>query len=395
MSPERIRVVHCISALRIGGTEGQLAELITRLPRERFEQLLVLVTGGGPLLERVRGAGCRVVELGFGFKGGLALSGRLALIKALLRYWQELRAFRPDIVHAQLFWANVLSVTAARLARVPVVITARRALDRGDEEPRWARHALNLANRFTTSILANSDAVRRDTLAHERVRPESVTVIPNGVPVELYGREHPDGVRRELNLPEESAVLVTVANLRPVKGHEDLLRAVALLRRSHPGLRLLLAGRDGGILPRLQSLARELDLGERVIPLGERRDVPRLLAAADVAVQPSHREGFPNAILEAMSAGRPVVATAVGGNPEALRDGIDGFLVPPRDPPALAAAIDRLLSSPELRRRMGESARRRVEAEFSMERMVQRVAAWYESLARAPRAVAAVAKAPD
>ncbi len=384
-SPGRIRIVHCIPDMSVGGTEGQLAELIGRLPRDRFDQVLVLVKRGGSLLGCVRDAGCRVVELGYAVEGGrFDLRGRLALGRALARYRQELRAFRPDIVYAQLFWANLLSVAVGRLAGVPTIITGRRALSRGDQDRSWMRHAQNLANRFTTSVVANSEAVRRDVLAHERVRPEIVTVIPNGVALEPYARERPESVRRQLGVPDGSVVLVTVASLHAVKGHVDLLRAAARLRERHPDLRLLLPGRDAGMLPRLREMVRELGLERRAMLLGERSDVPRLLAAADVVVQPSHEEGFSNAVLEGMSAGRAVVATAVGGNPEAVRDGIDGLLVPPRDPVALAAAIDRLASDPELRRRMGKSARERVEAEFSMDRMVQRFAAWCESLASGP-----------
>lgn len=361
----------------------QLAELISRLPPERFEQMLVLVSGGGQLLERVRAAGCHVVELGFGVSGGrFQLTRRLGFAGALERYRRELRAFRPHVVQGQLFWSNFMSVAAGRLAGVPAIVTSRLSLNASDRGPRWKGVVQNVANRFTTAVFVNSEAVRRDVLAHERVRPEIITVIPNGVVLELYGQERPEPVRRELGVPDGSVVLVTVANLRPLKGHEDLLHAAALLRVRHPNLWLLFAGRDKGIVPRLKALSEELGLADRVVLLGERRDVPRLLAAADIVVHPSHQEGFSNAILEGMSAARPVVTTAVGGSPEAVRDGIDGFLVPARQPPALAAAIDRLASNPELRRRMGESARERVKAEFSMERMVQRFAAWYELLAR-------------
>jgi glycosyltransferase involved in cell wall biosynthesis len=357
-----IRIVHCISEMTIGGAEAQLAELIGGLPRDRFEQMLVLVKGGGPLVERVRAAGCRVVELGYGLAG------------------DELRAFRPDIVQGQLFWSNLLSVAAGRMAGVPTIVTSRLALSCHDREPRWMKHALNLANRFTTAIFANSEAVRRDVLAHERVRPERIVVIPNGVVLEQFGRERPEVLRHELGLERAGVVLVTVANLHAVKGHEELLQAVARLRDRHPDLHLLLPGRDRGMLPRLRAIIGELALDGQVSVLGERNDIPRLLAAADIFVHPSREEGFSNAILEGMSAGKPVVATAVGGNPEAVRDGVDGLLVPPRDPDALAAAIDRLASDRALRERMGESGRQRIATEFSMARMIERFAAWYESL---------------
>lgn len=379
---ERIRIVHCVPEMNVGGREGQLTELICRLPSDRFEQLLVVFQRDGALVERVRSAGCRVVELGYEQPHSrIDPRFHLELLRTVARYWRQLRAFEPDVLHAQLFWGNLLSVAAGRLAGVPAIVTSRLRLRRGRHARRWMRLADDVANRFTTVLFANSEAVRRDVLAHERIDPDIIRVIPNGVNLTRLRGVDAEGQRRELGLSDGDLVLIAVANLHPYKGHGDLLRALAQLRPAFPNLRLLLPGRDEGEGARLSALIEELGLTGHVHLLGERRDVPALLSLADVAVHPSHQEGFSNSVLEAMGAGCPMVVTDVGGNPEAVRDGVDGFVVPSRDPAALAGAMEKLLRDPALRARMGESARRRIEEQFSLERMIERFTALYESLA--------------
>ena len=383
---EKIRLTHCIGSLRLGGAEKQLVELICRLPRERFEQSLVLVDGGGPLVERVRRAGCEVVELGYMRKFNLlSPTCEWVLFRALFRYLRHLRRSRPHILHAQLFWANILSVLVGRLAGAPVILTSRRQLGHFKSGRPFLRMFENLANRWTSAIFANSATVRRDVLAHERVRPELIEIIYNGVDLEAFGRPDPEPARREFQIQPGERVLIAVANLHPYKGHEDLLRAVSQLLPQHPTLRLLLPGRDQGAQARLKGLIRDLKLEGRAQLIGERKDIPALLTLAEIVIHPSHQEGFSNSILEAMAAGKPLIVTDVGGNPEAVRDGENGLVVPARNPATLAKAVDRLLRDDELRRRMGAASRRRVEEEFSMDHMIERFQEWYIALALAPR----------
>ncbi len=375
-------MVHCIGTLRLGGAEKQLAELIRRLPPDRFEQSLVLLQGGGPLLEDVRAAGCEVIELGWNqrFRKWNPRCW-LALARVLGRYVRFLRRRRPRILHAQLYWANNLSVLAGRLARVPVIVTSRLQLShykRGRPLLQWIE---NLANRYTTAVFANSEAVKADALAHERLNPEIVRIIYNGVLLEAFERPDPAPLRRELGIEPGRVVVVAVANLHPYKGHDDLLRAAARLAPRRPELLLLLPGRDQGMRAELERLIDELKLGGQVRLLGERSDIPALLALAEIVVHPSHEEGFSNAILEAMAAGRPVIVSNVGGNPEAVIDGETGLLFPARDAAALAEALERLLADRALRQRLGAAARRRVQTEFSMDRLVADFARWYEELA--------------
>jgi glycosyltransferase involved in cell wall biosynthesis len=379
----KLRLVHCIGSMRVGGAERQLSELIRRLPRERFEQSLVLLREEGALLDVVRSTGCEIFSLDYGQRfRSTDPRCYAALLRVLWRYVRFLRRRRPHILHAQLYWANQLSVLAGRLAGVPVIITSRLQLSDYKEGRPLLQRLENLANRGTTAIFANSQAVRRDMLEHERVNPNIIKIIYNAVVLDDYHAPDVEPLRREFNIRPDELVLVAVANLHRYKGHEELIRATkALMDRGHR-LRLLLPGADRGYRSHLEALVAELGVGDRVHLPGERHDIAAFQALSDIVIHPSHQEGFSNAILEAMTAGKPMIVTNVGGNPEAVRDGENGLLVPPRDAAALQAALERLIGDPELRRRMGEASRRRIEQEFSFDRLVGEFSAWYESLAR-------------
>jgi glycosyltransferase involved in cell wall biosynthesis len=188
--------------------------------------------------------------------------------------------------------------------------------------------------------------------------------------------------RARLGVAADATVALYVANLLSYKGHEVLLEAMRTIVDRAPGAKLLLAG-EGPMRDAIEAKRRALGLDKNVVLLGVRSDVPALLAVADLVVHPSFQEGFSNAILEAMAAAKPVVATAVGGNPEAVVDGETGILVPPHDPVALANAMERLINEPVLAKKMGEAGRQRVIQEFRIEDAVARYAALYERLVAA------------
>ena len=173
----------------------------------------------------------------------------------------------------------------------------------------------------------------------------------------------------------------SLGRLHPQKGFSDLLTAFAQVRQRIPSVRLFVAG-DGELRDDLEAQARSLGMAAVVTFAGVRADVSEVLAALDVFVLPSLWEGMPNAVLEAMASGLPVVATAVGGTPEVVVDGVTGLLVPPQDPGALAQAIGHLLRDPDLRRRMGRAGRRRVEEHFDVRETVRQVESLYETLLR-------------
>ncbi|MBC8791935.1 MAG: hypothetical protein C6Y20_10030 [Tagaea sp. CACIAM 22H2] len=222
------------------------------------------------------------------------------------------------------------------------------------------------------AVLGNSAAVTAQ-LIEEGAPRDRVHLIRNGIDLARFANPRP--VPRSA----DKVVIACVANLIPYKGHVDLIDALARMPRE-PAWELWCAGRDDGIGATLQARAQAAGIGDRVKLLGARSDVPDLLATADLAVLASHEEGFPNAVLEAMAAGRAVVGTRTGGIPEAIDDGKTGLIVPPHDPAALGAALARLIADVALRTSMGEAGRARVEADFSVESCAAAYSRFYRAL---------------
>lgn len=346
-----MRVVLAIGSLEVGGTETQVARLAAELQARGHEvTVLVLANGDGPLAPPLRAAGVEIWDLGF--EGLLARTPRGTIrIWATLRLWfawaqliTGLRRRRPNVVHAFLFWSYVLVLPAAWLARVRVRVSGRRNL--GTEKfvrplyP-WLER---VADACATHVVANSQAVA-DAISGGPVSKRKISIIRNGVdmrpPAESVGAQPPLGV--------------IIANLIPYKGHLDLIDALAML--DHPP-RIDCYG-DGPARPEIETGIRERGLDNVVRLRGRRPGAANAYATAQFAVLSSHEEGFPNAVLEAMATGLPVVATSVGGVPELIRDGENGLLVPPQNPAALGAAIRRLATDPQLRLRLGEAAQQR------------------------------------
>jgi glycosyltransferase involved in cell wall biosynthesis len=374
-----------------GGAERLALEIAVRLDPSRFASSLCasrFAPEGTPnsseehALEMMRDAGVRF----------LALTRRR---RAEALPWRHLIAFlrsqRTQVLHAHMFGSNVWGTVIGRACRVPVVVThehtwsfegepIRRFLDR------------ELIARFSDVLIAVSREDRRKMTDVERIPPSHTRFVPNGIDPQppTVGRD----TRAELGIAPDAPLIGAVGALRAQKSHDVLIEAAVALRRDHPGLRVLIAG-DGPQRGKLEALLDRLGMRDTVMLLGRRMDVPDLLQITDVAVCSSSFEGSPLAVMEYMEAERPIVATAVGGVPDLIDDGVHGLLVGPNDPPALAAAIDELLRDPERGRKMGVQARDRRRHEFDLDAMVVKVEALYEELLSArgvlsPRAVTAV-----
>jgi len=361
------RIVYVIATLDRGGSESQMVRLATGLDRSRFDPVVICLTRGGPLEARLSDA--RVTTV--------ILKKRRKLDLSVLRRLTDLfRLFGPDIVHTWLFTSNFYGRWAALRAAVPHLVASERSTD--DSKP-WLNRRIDrwLAPR-TDRFVANCEAVRRVCLDRLGVSDDRIVVIPNG----LESARIPAGVREEFRaregLPEDALLFVTAGRLDRTKAVDDIIRAFATVAPEFPASYLVVIG--GGVeLDGLARLVAELGLAERVLFLGEVPDPGGVLAASDVFVFASLYEGLPNAVLEAMGAGLPVVATDVGGIPEVVTDGEAGHLVPVRRPDQLAKRMLELARDPELRRRLGEVGRARV-AEFTVERMVGAYEALYDEV---------------
>jgi glycosyltransferase involved in cell wall biosynthesis len=291
---------------------------------------------------------------------------------------------RVEVVHAYNFYGNVFAVPPARLAGAPVVIASIR--DCGPYLSPMQLRVQRLVCRAATRVVVNAGAVR-DWLVADGYDSQRIVVIPNGVDLDRF-RQAVDGaaVRRGLGLPPDVPLVTVVSRVTPLKGLEPFVGAAAALAIRHPTARFVVAGEpapgDEFYLASLKRLAARLGVGDRMVFAGMTHDVPALLGASTVAVMPSLNEALSNALLESMAAGAPIVATRVGGTPEAMTDGETGLLVPPDDEAALAAAIGRLLDEPGTAAAFGRAARRTIAQRFSLPAMVGATEQLYVDLLR-------------
>lgn len=367
----RLTLLYVVGNFVAGGAERHLLEMWRRLDRRRFDVHIAYFQREGQFVPDVEALGLPLHDLGMGrriydARGAVALARLVALTRRL----------RPDVIHGYLFGPNLFAALAGRLVGVPAVVIAKRNVD-AFETPRQVA-VQRLAHRLATHVTAVSVAVA-DTAVALGVPRSRVTVIENGVDVGRFDGITPD--RARLGVADARPIIGSVGCLAPRKDYGTLLEALASLTARGRDVVVALVG-DGPDRAALEAQARSLGLSERVRFLGERSDVDRLLPAMDLFVLSSREEGIPNALLEAMAAGRPSIVTDVGGNREVLDDGETGWIVPARDPAALAAAIDLALSDPAEARRRGERARQVTRERRSIDTMVRRHEAFYRAAAR-------------
>ena len=366
-----------IGSCEIGGAEKQMLELASALQACGFSCHVFALQRGGALRSHFGELGVPVYS--GGIQKGDIVHKPWKLLLAELRLMKVLRHVKPSILHSFLPLITFMGAVAGRVFRVPLVITSRRALGNHQERHPVLRPLDRIANSFSRYIVVNSKAVWNDVAARDYVSSEKLVLIYNGVdgePFELASRKR-EQFRRTMGLGDSQKVVTVVANLIPYKGHLDFLRAARLVKDGIPGARFCLVGEDRGIQKDLESEAQNLRIRESVLFMGRRSDIPSLLAASDLFVLPSHEEGFSNVILEGMAAGLPVVATKVGGNSEAVVDGMTGWLVPRQNPKVMAEKIVDLLKDPHKARSWGEKGKERVKRFFTVEQMVEKHLALY------------------
>jgi glycosyltransferase involved in cell wall biosynthesis len=368
-------VIHYTDSTGFGGAEVSLLTLLEGLDRRHWSPVLFHHGGAGIrlLLDQAARLNVRTRQI-----------ARVAGLFDLLRLVREVRSENASVFHAHLPWALRCGpgLVAATLARVPAVIATQQLFRRIGSTHRLIRNRLIAAgvDRYIAVSSEMADMLHRTAFLPRR----KVVVIRNAVDVRRFGEVPAGALRSKLERVPGRPIVLTVARLDPQKGLGDLLEAAAQV----PDSNFAIAG-EGPDRERLEGAARSLGLHGRVTFLGHRDDVADLLGSCDVFVLPSLYEGFPLSVVEAMAAGKPVIATAVGGTPEAVSDGETGLLVPPGNPSALAAAIRSVISDPGLGRRLGRAGRERALREFSAEEMVRHVVRLYEGLLKAPSTLAA------
>jgi glycosyltransferase involved in cell wall biosynthesis len=358
-----IRVCHVSVGLCTGGLERLLVDFARFHDRTRFEMQFVALRNLGRPAEEIRDLGCDVHGIGAEQFG---LVGRLRELTRLLRQ------VRPDVVHTHNANPHLYGTLAARLAGVPVVVNTRHGQRFG--QTAWDRRQFRWVSRLADRVIAVSEDAARLTVSDDGLPATKVARVWNGIDTERFAYRGPT--------PKPWAI--SVARLSPEKDFPTLLRSVPETVIRVPDYRLRIVG-DGPERPRLESLVRELHIENYVELLGERSDVPELLAQAGFFVTSSLTEGISLTLLEAMAVGLPIVATNVGGNPEIVQDGFTGRLVPAGDPAALAFAISQFCLHRNRWPDMSRAGRRRVLDHFDVRRMLRNYEASYTELLRSKR----------
>lgn len=359
----KIKVLYLITELDIGGAQQALYHLLSLINDHQFEVVVVCFYNGNKVVaQKIRKLGVPVYEL------GMAAKWR---VDALARFYQLLKKERPMILHTWLFHANFSGRLIGRLATVPVIVCSERTMAMESE----FRYRLN---RWTIGLVdivtANSVNVCDFCADHIGIPKNKLEVIYNGVCSSSQNSKLE--ARELLGVSATETVIGCVSRLDPVKGVAYLVEAMSYLK----GVKLIVIG-DGPERKTLETLINQFALEKQIILVGNRTDVPKLLPAFDVFVQPSLHEGMPNTVLEAMAAKLPIVATAVGGTPELVIPTQTGLLVPPKNAYQLAMSIKQIMASPNLAQ-MGQAGWQRVQQEFTFERMVKQHEVLYQQLVK-------------
>jgi len=372
-----------INNLDSGGAERQLLAVLPALKRDGIVPRIHVLTHRGALAARFEAAGIPVDEpwAAARLQQLPAMLGRpLLLFMSALTLLCSLYRRRPNILQFVMPPAYLVGALVSLAAPKAIRVMSRRNLNLYQRRrPLLARVEHWLHGRMV-AIIGNSEAILSE-LRGEGVPNERLHLIRNGIDLARFSGSDRSGARATLGIRDTALIMITVANLIPYKGHADLLLALARIkRRLPPDWHLLCVGRDDGIGAALVQNAAQAGIGQHVHWLGSRDDIPDLLAAADIGLLCSHQEGFPNAILEAMAAGLPVIATRVGGSSEAVVEGETGLLVPAHDPERLGDAILTLAGDAEMRSAFGRAGRNRAERDFALARTIADYAALYRRL---------------
>lgn len=369
-----IKILFIIDKLEPAGTQTNLLEIAKGLDKTRFEVFVAVLQKGGKLEEEFRAAHIPLFE----FEIHKAYGVRAW--KAMRRLAQIMKEKKIDIVQLHFLKADMLGSFAAQWVGVEGIVMARR--DQGFwMTPRQVLIA-RVFNRYATRMLANSYAVAGAVRRIEKVKPSRIHVIHNGIDENRFQFqiENRKKIREEFRIKDSEIVVITVANMRQmIKGYAYLIGAIAKVTAEFQNIRFIFVG-DGALRPDYEKQVSALKVRRFVNFAGSRMDVKAFLDAGDIFCLPSLTEGFSNAILEAMACGKPIVATNVGGNPEAIENGAQGFLVVPKSAGELAKKILELAADPALRARMGAAGRQRLLEKFTLRKMIADYEEFYASL---------------
>lgn len=373
---KRIRILHVVDGYRMGGAENKLLELIARLDRDKYEILLCNVGPDGPLKPQFEHLDIQTFDFPRRWSFDPIPVFKLAKL---------MRKHKIDVVQTTLFWADFIGAMAAKWAGVPLILSWETVSHEGDpyHNKFQRRKGYELASKLMNRIIAVSNEVKTSLVKRRGVPSEKISVIHYGVDLARYnpnGRETRIAKRAELGLNPDDFLIGIVARLEPWKGHDIFVEAFAGPAEAFSNVHVILVG-DGSLRQSLEEQVRQHGLDSRIHFLGVRHDIAELLNCIDLFVLPSRPgEGLPNVLLEAMACGVPVVATNVGGVPELVRDGYNGYVVKTGDVAELRDALRKVISDKRHLKQLSENALTTVQTEFSLEKQLTAFEAVYDSV---------------
>jgi glycosyltransferase involved in cell wall biosynthesis len=377
----RTKILFVIDGLEFGGGERTFLQLIEGLPSD-FYEIRVATNPEGEFCKVLTEMERVVVPLDLGNRINFHNIRNLSEI---------IREKKIDIVHSQGARADFFARMAARKLKPKIKVINTVAMpvmgyDVGVLRKGIYRFFDWFSERYTDRFIVVSEALKETLITHYRISPYKAIKIYNGIELSEYhpddSGEHFKRIRKELNIGEDTPVIGAVGRMVWQKGFEYLVESIPEIIQACPSSKILIVG-DGPLREKLETFSKERRIKDNVIFAGFRSDIKEILSAVDIFAVPSLLEGFPMVTLEAMAMAKPIIATGIDGITEQITDGVDGILVPPKDPSALAEAVIRVLNDKERARNMGSSARKKVEEEFSVEKMVAKTEDVYMSLLKA------------
>lgn len=369
-----INILYIIWSLDIGGEEVILLELVKRLNKSKYQTLVCSLSPFNDLIEEFRKNGIKVAIIEKRFKFDLAIIPKL--MKLMKRY-------KIDLVHTLASTANYWGRLSARLKGIPIILAKEANLE--VKRSYIANQIDRYLSFFTDVIIVNSSATKEFLVKKKGIKPDKIIMIHEGIDVSEFNMQIDcSPQKREFNIGKDTPVVGIIGRLAPQKNHKMFLDAARIIFERLPQTKFLIVG-GGALRETLESYSRKLGLASNVLFTGareEREDIIEMYKIIDVFALSSSWEGSPYVLKEAMAAGKPIVATDVGGNSEIVTDGETGYIVPPENPEAFVEAILKILEDKELAKKMGLAGRRRMEQYFSVEKMVQQVEELYDSLVR-------------
>ena len=380
-----VKVVRIVTRLNIGGVAHHVANLMRGLDRTKYEQQLVCGlegAGEGSMREHIQAQGVIPILI-----SQLVGNPRLNVSDALAfaHILRLLRRERPVILHTHTSKAGLLGRVAAHLTGVPIVVHTFHGLvlkgHYGPLKTNVVRVVERWLARFSDRLIAVGDEDKKDLLAYRIAPTHKIDVIPLGLELDHFidSRKRRGVLHRELGLDSASRLIGIVGRIAPIKNHRLFFDAMTHVLAQHANAHVVVAG-DGDLRPEMERYVREIGIADRVSFLGWRHDLPQVYTDLDVVVISSNNEGTPVSAIEAMAAGRPVVATRVGGLPDVISDGETGYLVAPGNVEQLASAVERVLRDGETTDRLRRNARESVKHKFAVERLAADIDLLYRRL---------------